>query len=233
MLLILIWDLRRAVELIIAMLRITSSNLSRNLVLRMNVPMDKKQPLTLTRYSRPAVALHWAIAGLILITIPLGIYGADTDGGSGQAATNAHKTIGILILFLTVIRLAWRLGHRPPPLPMSLAPVLRIIARISHLSFYVLLLILPLSGWWMSSAVPERHSFGVGLFEIPFLPVPRGFGSAGPAHFVHVNLAFVMIGLVALHLLAVAKHHFIDRDTILTRMLPPKVYAETQQDEAV
>ena len=74
---------------------------------------------------------------------------------------------------------------------------MRWAARTTHALFYALLLIMPLSGWWMSSAVPDRHSFGFGLFEVPFLPVPRGCASAGPAYFVHTNLAWLMLGLNA------------------------------------
>lgn len=166
------------------------------------------------------MALHWAIAALVLSTIPLGLFGASSESAAAQAATNAHKTIGIAILLLTVVRIGWRLGHKPPALPTAMAPALRWVARVTHVLFYLLLLILPLSGWWMSSAVPNRHSFGVGLFDIPFLPVPRGWASAGPAHFIHTTLAFLMIGLVALHIVAALKHHFIDKDAILTRMLP-------------
>lgn len=172
------------------------------------------------RYSRVAIVLHWAIAALVLSTIPLGWFGATFETAAAQVATNAHKSIGILILALTLARVAWRLTHRPPALPDTMAPGLRFIAKATHFLFYFLLVVLPLSGWWMSSAVPERHSFGFGFFDIPFLPVPRGFASAGPAHFIHTNLAWVMVGLAALHIAAALKHHFVDRDTILTRMLP-------------
>ena len=171
-------------------------------------------------YSRVAIILHWATAALVLSTIPLGLYGASSDSPGGQAATDVHKTIGILVLALTIVRVGWRLAHPPMPLQATMNLSLRRIARLTHLLFYVLLLALPVSGWWMSSAVPTRHAFGVGSFAIPFLPVPRGMASAGPAHFVHIQLAFVMIGLVGLHLLAALKHQFVDRDAVLRRMLP-------------
>lgn len=74
----------------------------------------------------------------------------------------------------------------------------------------------------MSSAVPERHAFGFGIFDIPFLPVPRGWPSAGPAYFIHTTLAWLMIGLAVMHIAAALKHHFIDRDAILTRILPTR-----------
>ena len=173
-------------------------------------------------YSRTAIALHWAIAALVLSTIPIGLFGASSESSAAQSATNVHKTIGILILVLTLARVGWRLGHKPPALPEAMKPALRWIARATHAGFYLLLLILPLSGWWMSSAVPERHTFGFGFFNIPFLPVPRGWASAGPAYFVHTTLAWLMIGLAALHIVAALKHHFVDRDDILARMLPKR-----------
>ena len=173
-----------------------------------------------TRYSRGAIILHWPTAALILSTIPLGWFGASYETEAAQSATNAHKTIGIMILALTLVRIGWRLTHTPPALPDAMARSLRWIAKISHTLFYVLLLVMPLSGWWMSSAVPDRHNFGFGFFDIPFLPVPRGWASAGPAHFIHTSLAWLMIGLAVLHIAAALKHHFIDRDDILARMLP-------------
>ena len=172
------------------------------------------------RYSQVAIALHWIIAVLVLSTIPLGWFGASSESAAAQTATNAHKSIGIAILAFTLARVGWRLTHRPPVLPQTMAPALRRIAKAIHGLFYALLLILPLSGWWMSSAVPKRHLFGFGLFDVPFLPVPRGFASAGPAHFVHTNLAWLMVGLAALHIAAALKHRLIDRDDILSRMLP-------------
>lgn len=179
-------------------------------------------PPTISRYSRGAIFLHWAIAALVLSTIPLGWYGASGETASTQSATNLHKTVGIVILALTFARIAWRLTHKPPALPESMARSLRWVAKISHNLFYFLLLVMPLSGWWMSSAVPERHAFGFGIFDIPFLPVPRGWASAGPAYFIHTTLAWLMIGLAVLHIAAALKHHFIDRDDILSRMLPEK-----------
>lgn len=169
-----------------------------------------------------AILLHWVIAAFVLSTIPLGWYGASSESGSAQSATNLHKTIGIVILGLTIIRIGWRLMHKPPALPHSMSRALRLIAKVSHTLFYGLLLLMPLSGWWMSSAVPERHVFGFGIFDIPFLPVPRGWPSAGPAHFIHTTLAWLMIGLVVLHIAAALKHHFIDKDDIIARMLPPR-----------
>ena len=189
--------------------------------------------------------LHWVIAVLVLSTIPIGWYGASSTpappsaaqvqrnpgappaspppkSAAQQTATNLHKTIGICILFLTVLRVGWRLTHRPPALPESMARALRWLAKTSHALFYFLLIVMPLTGWWTSSAIPDpkRHPFGFGFFDIPFLPVPRGWASAMPAKFLHTGLALLMVGLAVLHILAALKHHFVDKDDVLKRMLP-------------
>ncbi len=175
---------------------------------------------TSTGYSRVAIILHWTMAVFVLATIPIGLYGASSETAAAQSATNLHKAIGITILLLTLVRLGWRLGHKPPPLPDHMTPLMRRVARGTHILFYCLLVVMPLSGWWMSSAVPDRHPFGFGLFDVPFLPVPRGWASAGPAHFVHTILGYTMIALAGLHIAAALKHHFFDKDDILARMLP-------------
>ena len=188
-----------------------------------SAPAQKASPAT--RYSRGAMVLHWLLAALVLAQIALGLYGAsgaEEKNDAAQSAIQLHKTLGILILLLTVVRIGWRLGHKPPPLPESMARVHRRLVGCAHALFYVLLVVLPLAGWWLSSAVPDprRHAFGLGLFDIPFLPVPRGWASAGVAHFVHTNLAWVMIALVGLHIGGVLKQHFVDKNDILKRMLP-------------
>ena len=108
---------------------------------------DDAQSFRPSRYSRGAIILHWAIAALVLSTIPLGWYGASSESAAAQSATNLHKTVGIVILGLTLARIAWRLTHKPPALPIKMARPLRWLAKISHGLFYFLLLVMPLSGW--------------------------------------------------------------------------------------
>jgi cytochrome b561 len=178
---------------------------------------------TVARYTRVAILLHWLIAALMLTTIPLGLYSAGNEGALADQVTNLHKLIGIAILGLTVVRIGWRLTHRPPTLPVAMAPLLRQIARATHAAFYGLLLAMPLSGWWMTSAFPKRHPFGIpGVFDVPFLPIEMGMASAGAAHEIHEILGWMTIALIVLHSAAALKHHFIDRDDILARMLSTK-----------
>lgn len=171
-------------------------------------------------YTGPAILLHWLIAALMLVTIPLGVYGANAEGELGQSLTNVHKPIGLLVLVLTTVRIGWRLSHPPPPLPETMNLGLRMAARATHAAFYALLLVMPLSGWWMTSAFPKRHPITVGdLFELPFLPVATDLASAGVAHDVHELLGWSAIALIVLHVAAALKHQFIDRDPVLARML--------------
>ncbi|MDF7776403.1 cytochrome b [Sphingomonas sp. AOB5] len=170
-------------------------------------------------YSRGAIMLHWITAALVLSTIPLGWFGASFESAAAQTATNAHKLIGMAILALTLARIGWRIAHRPPPYPDAIGPRVRLAAKIVHSAIYALLVILPLTGWWMSSAVPKRHPIGFeGVIELPFLPIAQSWASAGPAHALHVNLGWVMVALALLHIGAALKHHFVDRDTVLLRM---------------
>ena len=105
-----------------------------------------------------------------------------------------------------------------------MARPLRWLARASHALFYFLLVVMPMSGWWMSSAVPnpKRHAFGFGFVDIPFLPVTQSWPSAGAARFVHTSLVWLMVGLIVLHVTAALKHHFFDKDDVLLRMFPKK-----------
>ncbi|MEO9462381.1 MAG: cytochrome b [Marinomonas sp.] len=172
-----------------------------------------------SHYSRGAILLHWTTAIIVITMIGLIAFGSDNETPLGNQAVNLHKVLGIAVLGLTIVRLGWRLTHRPPALPSTMAPMLRILARVTHVLFYVVLLAMPLSGWWMTSAFPKRHPIDAGLFEIPFLPVTMSMESAGTAHSVHEAGALLITGLIVLHVAAALKHHFLNRDGVLQRML--------------
>lgn len=172
------------------------------------------------RYSRGAIVLHWLTAVLMFATIPLGLFVAGEDGRLAAELTNIHKLIGIAILGLTVVRIGWRLTYPPPPLADTTPFGLRVAARTAHLAFYVVLLVLPLSGWWMTSAFPGGHAFGIGtMFEVPFLPVEKSLGAAKVAHAIHETAGKITLALIVVHVAAALKHQFVDRDDILNRML--------------
>jgi len=130
----------------------------------------------------------------------------------------AHKAIGITVLVLTLGRIGWRLGHRPPPLPPATPGWERLAAHAVHRLFYLLLMVLPLSGWAMVSGIRRNPLDWFGLFPIPYLPIPPSLAHLG--HDAHGLIGFAMLGLVALHVAAALRHHFVLRDGVLSRMLP-------------
>lgn len=167
--------------------------------------------MTRTTYSNGAILFHWTIALLVIANL---LSGFGLIGIMG-----VHKAIGITVLVLSLARLAWRLAHRPPPLPASVPGWQATAARVSHGLFYVLMIAMPLSGWIMSSnAETLRPLTWFGLFDIPYLTISRSAGATG--HEVHELLAYPFAALVVLHVLAALKHHFIDRDAVLARMAP-------------
>jgi cytochrome b561 len=167
------------------------------------------QPIHAQRYSRGAILFHWIIAVLVLVNLWIGIVGG---------SMSAHKAIGITVLALTIGRIGWRLGHAPPPLPPQLASWERTAAKASHVLFYVLLLLVPLTGWAMVSGAKRYPLDWFGLFPLPYLPISSSAAHLG--HELHEVVGFGMAGLVALHIAAALRHHFLLRDGVLSRMLP-------------
>lgn len=176
-----------------------------------------------SRYSR-AVILHWLIAFLIIGTligawILSGLLASPdpADRAQGIEMLNVHRSFGLTIFFLSLVRLGWRLTHRFPALPQGMGSWERALARGNHLAFYVLLIAVPLAGYVMSSAGPFPIIY-FGLFEDPKLPVGEALG--GFAHQAHGILALAIVGLLVLHVAGALKHHVADHDEVLLRMLP-------------
>jgi cytochrome b561 len=169
------------------------------------------------RYTSGAIAFHWVIALLVLANLALGILHESLP--RAWQVMPLHKSIGITVLVLTLGRIAWRLAHRPPPLPSHLQAWERGAAHLVHLLLYAAMLILPLSGWLMGSN-PERirPMSWFWLFQVP--PLPSTPALSGGAHEVHELLGWAMAALVVLHIAAALHHHFWRRDTVLLRMMP-------------
>ena len=176
---------------------------------------------TTSRYSAVAIALHWVIALLIVANIALGL-GHELFGRANELAIMAaHKSIGLTILALSLLRLAWRVSHRPPPLPAAMPGWQVLAARATHLFFYVAIIALPLTGWLTASASPLRFPLEYfGMFQLPFLPVEQSRSATGLWSEAHEILAFTTIAVLGLHIAGALKHQFFDRDDVLARMLP-------------
>lgn len=169
------------------------------------------------RYNTGAIVLHWTIAALVLFNLIVGLFHESLL--KGLPLMPAHKAIGIIVLVLTLARIAWRLMHRPPALPADIRGWERGAAHGVHWALYALMLLLPISGWVMSSnpARPRPIDF-FGLFEIPVLPASGAM--AGGAHEAHEILGLMMAALVVLHIAAALRHHFLLKDNVLRRMMP-------------
>lgn len=169
------------------------------------------------RYSRVAIAFHWTIAALVIVNLVVGI--GHESIPALRAWMPGHKAIGISVLLLTLLRVAWRLAHRPPPLPGFVSARERAAAHVTHWALYLLLILLPVSGWVMVSGPDGRRPLTwFGLADLPYLPVGgAGAAAGGQAHGV---LGWMMLALVALHIAAALRHHLILRDSVLSRMIP-------------
>lgn len=172
-------------------------------------------------YSRGAIWLHWTIGLLIITNIALVFAHEGVDKEFGRTMMGWHKAIGISVLFLSLARIGWRLIHRPPPLPRTMRNWEKGLAHLVHWTFYILIVALPLSGWWWMSAMetPRPLSF-FGLFPIPFLPVVQDKASADFLHEAHELMGLTMIGLITLHVIGALKHQFFESRDYLARMMP-------------
>ena len=174
---------------------------------------------TLTRYGSIAQLFHWTVVVLIIVQFFLANKEHHLPLGPAKIATLAqHKSVGMTIFALAVLRLLWRLVNPVPALPDTMPRWQRIGAHASHVALYALILITPLLGWMMSSA----RNFSVswfGLFTLPDLVQPDR-AKYDLFHEIHEFLAYSLLSIAVLHAAAALKHHFFDRDDVLKRMLP-------------
>lgn len=170
-------------------------------------------------YTTTAKLLHWLMATLILGLIVLGLYMEGLPFSPEKLKLYAwHKWAGVTAFVLVLARLAWRVRNRPPPLPAGMARAQRLAAHAGHALLYALMIAIPLSGWLMSSAkgVP---TVWFGVVPLPdMLDKSEALGSLLEA--THKYLNWLLIAILVGHVGAALKHHFIDRDDILVRMLP-------------
>ena len=158
-------------------------------------------------YTRVAILLHWLIALLLLANLFLGFY-HDSFGSTARSwMMFFHKSTGLTVLALTLARLAWRLGHRPPPLDLVMKGWERGLAHLIHWSFYALLVALPLTGW-MTSSSSDRPTDFFGIVTVPPLPVSRSEEAHDLFEDAHERIGKVTIALVLLHVAGALKHHF-------------------------
>ncbi|MDX8399961.1 MAG: cytochrome b [Gallionellaceae bacterium] len=173
----------------------------------------------ITRYSKTAVMLHWLMALLIFVAFPLGMYmhGLRLSPIKLQLYSY-HKWLGVTVFAFAILRLAWRATHTPPALPAVLPHWQKVASQTTHYLLYVLIFVVPLSGWLMSSAKGFKTVW-FGVLPLPdLLAKNKALGHLLTT--VHESLNYILLALVVMHVAAALKHHFIDKDDVLKRMSP-------------
>jgi cytochrome b561 len=171
------------------------------------------------RYSGVAIGLHWLLAIAIVANFCVGLYMTDLAMSPQRLKLfNWHKWAGITILAFSALRLLWRITHRPPPLPRTMASWQVRASHTVHTLLYVFFFAVPISGWLYSNAA----GFPVVVFGVIPLPdlVAKNRELSEVIKPLHGWLAFALAGAVSLHVLAAIKHQWIDRDQLLSRMMP-------------
>lgn len=164
-------------------------------------------------------AFHWSIAALIVVQAVIGLSMVQLGLTPAKLRVFAlHKSIGITILALVLLRIAWRLSERRPADPVGMSRWQVSAARATHLALYVLMLAVPLSGWWFNST-SNAPLVWFGWFELPSLTA--GFEPLWKprALLLHQTLFWALAALLAVHVGAALWHHFRRRDEVLKRML--------------
>jgi cytochrome b561 len=171
------------------------------------------------RYSAAAIGLHWLVALMILCSATLGLYMVDLQLSPTKLKLYSwHKWLGVTIFLVAAVRLVWRLTHPAPDLPATVPSWQRRAAALTHALLYLLLFVIPLSGWLMSSALGVQVVY-FGVLPLPDL-VEKDKALGEQLKLAHLALNVTLLTLVVLHVAAALKHHFLDRDEVLHRMLP-------------
>jgi len=172
-----------------------------------------------THYTATAKVLHWLMAALLFGLLALGFYMHDLPLSPNKLQLFSwHKWAGVTAFLLLGFRLLWRISHRPPALPDSMPKLMQFAAHAGHLMLYVLMIAIPISGWLMSSAKGFQTVY-FGLLPIPDL-LDKNKELGDLLVLVHKSLNLLFVAVLSGHIGAALKHHFIDKDVILTRMAP-------------
>jgi cytochrome b561 len=182
---------------------------------------------TSRRYTIVAIILHWliAIGILALLAIGLVMMHATITTATKFQLFQLHKSIGITILFLVLLRLLWRLFYAPPPLPETMPPLEKKAATGAHHLLYLAMIGLPLTGWALVSVAPINiPTILFGIVHWPHIPIlstlPDKKPIAAVVTAIHTYGAWALIAVIVLHAAAALRHHFFIRDDVLWRMLP-------------
>ena len=190
---------------------------------KIHIKSNLSESTQAVRYSTVAIVLHWLLGISIFAMFAIGIYMSDLPFSPLRLKLyNYHKWAGITFLILSVLRLVWRLVNNPPALPKAIEQAMPSwqtkVYHATHYALYALFFAVPLIGWAYSSAA----GFPIVLFGVlplpDFVAVDKEF--AKQIKELHEISAFALVGLAVLHIGAALKHHFIDKDGLVSRMLP-------------
>jgi len=171
------------------------------------------------RYGAISLLLHWGVALAVFGLFVLGLWMVSLDYYNPwrQIAPNLHKSIGITLFVVLLLRMIWRFFSPPPPPTANQGRLVSIVSKLGHLSLYGLLFAVLISGYLISTAEGDGIVI-FGYLEVPAL-ITGISGQAGLAGDIHLYLAIILVVMAVLHAMMALKHHFIDRDATLTRML--------------
>ena len=173
--------------------------------------------MSTVRYNPISVAFHWLMAAIIVVTWSIAIVVSDMPLSPARITGYSwHKWLGVTVFFLVLLRLVWRATHPAPQLEIKMPAWQERAMQLTHFALYLLMIVIPLVGWLMSSAKGYTVNY-FGLFELPDL-LSKDKALGHQLKDLHEYLADVLVALVCLHVLAALKHQFIDRDGLLSRM---------------
>lgn len=190
--------------------------------------MSDEHSLT-QRYTTVAIVLHWIVAVLMIANIILGLAIEKIPEDWIRPVIDTHKSIGVSVFGLILLRILWRLGHKPPPFSTGMAAWERVAAHVAHFGLYAFMLWMPITGWLHDSAwnaAPEVPLKIFGLFEFPRLGWLLNLPPEAKDHWheifgkMHSVAGWVLFWLVILHVAGALKHQFLDKEPEFRRMWP-------------
>jgi cytochrome b561 len=184
---------------------------------RPSSPSGPQQLSNPARYAAGAIALHWAMAVLIVVVGVLGLLHDSWPKQTQAFWINVHALIGLLVFGLLITRIGWRRRHRPPQLPVDCGELSRRLSPPVHGLMYVLMFVIPILG--IVTFIWHGRVLDFGLFRIDF-GVPKNRAVFQPTELIHGYLAYALLGLATLHALAALWHQYVRRDGVLLRMWP-------------
>ncbi|NQY44162.1 MAG: cytochrome b [Legionellales bacterium] len=174
---------------------------------------------TKNSYGSLSKFFHWVCALMVIILLVVGFVMDNFSDLFRATAYNLHKSNGIVLMVIMLMRAIWMLANPKPAMPNDTPKWEIMAASLTHYAFYILLIIMPLSGWLMSCAYGYPPKF-FGMFSLPLPGITKNIALAKSMQTIHLLVAKILVALISIHIIAALKHHFIHKDALLLRMLP-------------